>query len=163
MQSTKKFIESKKIIEDILTGNTFGFLGMSVDNQPYTIPITYGYNNGKIIFHCAKSGRKIDSLRRNPHVCFTIGNHFGHFVPHPQGAVCHAHSNSVICFGIAAIIEDEEERCKTLNIFNKCIRQDAREIKIEETRNCYAIEITIREMTARIERESSCSNYIYTF
>jgi len=159
----KNFIESKETIEELLTKENLGFLSMSVDNVPYTIPITYGYNDGKILFHCAKHGQKIEFINQNPKVCFTIGNHFGHFVPHPQGAICHAHSDSVICNGNAEIIEDEVERCKLLNIFNKCIQPNAREIRIEEIKNCYAVEIIINEMTARIERESQCSYYKYTF
>ena len=163
MSSAKNFIESKVTIEELLTKENLGFLSMSVDNVPYTIPITYGYDNGKILFHCAKHGQKIEFINQNPIVCFTIGNHFGHFVHHPQGAICHAHSNSVICYGNAKIIEDEEERCNLLNIFNKCLQPNAREITIEEIKNCYAVEIIISEMTARIERESQCTFYEYIF
>lgn len=163
MSSTRNFIESKKTIEKLLTEENLGFLSMSVDNIPYTVPITYGYDEGKILFHCAKSGKKLELIKRNSQVCFTIGRHFGHFVSHPQGAVCHAHSDSVLCYGSARIIEGEEERCKVLNVFNKCIQPDAREIRIEEIKNCYAVEIVIREMTARVERESKCTYYKYIF
>jgi nitroimidazol reductase NimA-like FMN-containing flavoprotein (pyridoxamine 5'-phosphate oxidase superfamily) len=163
MSLARNFIESKKTIEKLLTEENLGFLGMSIDNIPYTVPVTYGYYDGKILFHCAKYGKKLEFIRRNPKVCFTIGHHFGHFVPHPQGAVCHAHSNSVICYGNARIVEDEEERCKALNIFNKCIQLNAREIRIEEIKNCYAVKIVIQEMTARIERESRCTYYEYIF
>jgi nitroimidazol reductase NimA-like FMN-containing flavoprotein (pyridoxamine 5'-phosphate oxidase superfamily) len=163
MSLARNFIESKKTIEKLLTEENLGFLGMSIDNIPYTVPVTYGYYDGKILFHCAKHGKKLEFIRQNPRVCFTIGHHFGHFVPHPQGAVCHAHSNSVICYGNARIVEDEEECCKALNIFNKCIQPNAREIRIEEIKNCYAVEIVIQEMTARIERESRCTYYEYIF
>jgi hypothetical protein len=65
----------------------------------------------------------------------------------------------VICYGNARIVEDEEERCKTLKLFNKCIQPNAREIRIEEINNCYTVEIVIQEITAGIERESRCIFY----
>lgn len=163
MGSKKEFTNSKIEIEEILLKNSLGFLSLIDDAIPYTIPMTYGYNEGRIILHCAKTGKKIDLIKKNNHVCFTIATQFGHFVPHPQGAVCHAHSDSVICFGIVKIIEDEDERCALLNLFNTCLMKDAREIKKHEIRNCYAVTITIRTMTARIERESHCTYYQYSF
>lgn len=159
MPLKRNFIKSIETIEKLLKDENLGFLSMSMDNIPYTVPITYGYYNGRILFHCAKHGKKLEFIRQNPKVCFTIGHHFGHFVSHPQGAVCHVHSNSVICYGNARIVEDEMERCKTLNVFNKCIQPNAREIRIEEIKNCYAIDIVIHKMTARIERESKCTYY----
>jgi uncharacterized protein len=159
----KVFINSLNEIERILKKEQVGFLSMVDNNIPYTIPITYCYDNGKIIFHCALKGKKLDIMKSNPNVCLTVGKQYGKIVKHPQGAVCHAHSNSIICNGKARIINNKEEKCKLLNIFNKCIKPDAREIQINEINNCVAVEIKIREMTGRIERNSNCKYYIYSF
>lgn len=159
----REYINSRNEIENVLSNQNLGFLSMIDNSIPYTIPLTYGYKNGKIIFHCSIKGRKLDCIRKNPNVCFTVSKQYGEFVPHPQGAKCHAHSDSVICSGSARIIEDIEERCKLLNVFNKCIVPNAREIMIEEVKSCYAVEIKIEEMTARIERDSHCKYYKYKF
>ncbi|NJL72788.1 MAG: pyridoxamine 5'-phosphate oxidase family protein [Candidatus Competibacteraceae bacterium] len=163
MSKEKEFIESRERIEEVLVNGNLGFLGMSADSTPYTIPITYGYDNGRILFHCARFGSKLEFLRANPAVCFTTATQFGPVVRHPQGAVCRAHSDSVVCRGSARIIEDEEERCRVLNAFNRCILADAREIRVDEVANCYAVEITLSEMTARVERDSRCTHYRYAF
>jgi nitroimidazol reductase NimA-like FMN-containing flavoprotein (pyridoxamine 5'-phosphate oxidase superfamily) len=163
LTNPEEFIESRAEIEDILINESMGFLSMAKNNVPYTIPVTYGYNNGKILFHCSLKGKKLEYITKNPKVCFTVGRQYGKFVPHPQGAVCHANSDCVICHGTARIIEDIEERCKVLNIFNKCIVPDAREIKVEEVKNCNAVEIIIAEMTGRKESDSQCSYLIYRF
>ena len=44
------------------------------DGYPYAIPINYIYDAdaGKIYFHGAKAGHKVDSLRACDKVCFTI-------------------------------------------------------------------------------------------
>lgn len=44
------------------------------DGYPYAIPINYVYDAdaGKIYFHGAKAGHKVDSLRACDKVCFTV-------------------------------------------------------------------------------------------
>jgi len=84
----KKFLKSRENIEKILKKETMGFLGMCKDNIPYVIPLTYVYDNGKILFHCTLSGMKLDYIRTNPQVCFTISRQSGRIIRHPQGACC---------------------------------------------------------------------------
>ena len=153
----KDFLDSTLEMEQLLGEERVGYLGMSVDNTPYVIPLTYGYSGGKIIFHCASQGSKLDIIRRNPKVCFAVSRHWGNMVPHPQGAACHVNSDSVVCLGTARVIDDIEERRGLLNTFNRCLQADAREITSEEVRNCRAVEITVEEMTGRTERDSKCT------
>ena len=47
------------------------------DGYPYTVPVSFVYQEGgtgfgTIGFHCAKTGHKIDSIRRNNKVSFTV-------------------------------------------------------------------------------------------
>ena len=149
----RKFVESRKEMEKLLIEERLGYLGMSVDNKPYVIPMTYGYVGGRIIFHCEVKGRKLDILRNNANVCFTVSRYFGEMVSHPQGAECHINSDSVICYGRARIIDDLEERCEVLNVFNRCLQPGAREIVLAEVQHCLAVEIVVDEMTGRTERD----------
>ena len=49
---------------DILNRNTSGVLALTGDdNYPYAVPISYVYNDGKLYFHSAKSGHKIDAIK----------------------------------------------------------------------------------------------------
>lgn len=44
-----------------------------VDGQmPYLVPLSYGYTNNILYFHCARKGRKISVMRQNPQVWFEI-------------------------------------------------------------------------------------------
>jgi len=152
-----KFVDSTQEMEKLLSEERVGYLGMSAGNAPYVLPLTYGYLKGKIMFHCALEGTKLDIIRKNPNVCFTVSRHFGEMVPHPQGAQCHVNSDSVICYGEARIMEDITERREVLNRFNHCLQQHAREITAEEVEKCYAVEISVKEMTGRTEREAKCT------
>ncbi len=44
------------------------------DGYPYAVPINYVYDKetGKIFFHGARAGHKIDSLKASDKVCFTV-------------------------------------------------------------------------------------------
>ena len=161
--SSREFIVSRVEMEQILQAETIGYLGLSVDGKPYVVPLNYGYIEGKILFHCALSGLKLDYLQENPQVCFTVGRQSGEVRRHAEGDPCHIDSESVICYGRARIIEDLEERKAVLDAFNRCFRPDAEEISLESVAKCGAVEIEITEMTGRRERERERTYWRYSF
>ena len=81
-----------------------GVLAVNGDNgYPFAIPVNYYYDqeHDKIYFHGAKSGQKVDALKQNDKVCFTVyGNeHFepGDWAPYVQ---------STVVFGRCRLIDD---------------------------------------------------------
>jgi len=58
----------------ILEQGEFGNLALAWANEPYTIPVNYLYFDGKIYFHSAKEGKKLQWLKRNPQVCFSVSH-----------------------------------------------------------------------------------------
>ena len=81
------------------------------DGYPYTIPIDFYYDKeeNKIYFHGAVSGHKVDSLKANDKVCFTIWN---------QGFIKEGaweyNATSVVVFGKAHLITDTSVRIQKL-------------------------------------------------
>lgn len=60
-------------IERILRCNTSGVLAlMDGDGYPYSVPLSYVYSNGKIYFHSAKTGHKIDAVKNCDKATFCI-------------------------------------------------------------------------------------------
>lgn len=58
---------------NILKKATSGTLAIQADDDyPYAVPLSFAYDNGKIYFHCAKEGHKIDLLRNNEKVSFCV-------------------------------------------------------------------------------------------
>lgn len=50
-----------------------GVLAVHGDNgYPYAIPLNFVFRGGRIWFHCAKDGHKLDAIRRDDKVCFTL-------------------------------------------------------------------------------------------
>jgi len=57
----------------VLRRNTSGVLSLlGDDGYPYGVPLCYFYDNGKIYFHCAKTGHKMDALRACSKVSFCV-------------------------------------------------------------------------------------------
>ena len=69
----KKQELSRQEIADILHKGTSGVLALLGDNDyPYAVPISYVYDDGKIYFHSAKSGHKIDAIQRTEKASFCV-------------------------------------------------------------------------------------------
>ncbi len=162
MQS-REFLESRQEMERLLREETIGYLGLSMGDNPYVVPLNYAYVDGRILFHCAMTGKMLDYLKRNQQVCFAVGRQSGEVRRHAEGNPCHVGSDSVSCYARARIVEDLEERKEVLDTFNRCFRPDAEEIALEEARKCCAVVIKIIEMTGRRERERERTYWRYSF
>jgi hypothetical protein len=150
-------------MERLLREEELGYLGLSLDGKPYVVPLNYHYVDGKILFHCGPKGKKLDYIKSNPQVCFTVGRQPGWVREHAVGNPCHVDSDSVICYGKAKVLEELDERKMALNTFNRRFRPEATEVALERVMNCSVVEITISEMTGRQERERKRTCWRYTF
>ena len=58
---------------DILRRGNYGVLALLGDaGYPYTVPLNYVYEDGKIYFHAAKTGHKMDALQACDKVSFCV-------------------------------------------------------------------------------------------
>jgi nitroimidazol reductase NimA-like FMN-containing flavoprotein (pyridoxamine 5'-phosphate oxidase superfamily) len=146
------FIESRVEMEQLLRQEVVGYLGVAGDEGPYVVPLNYAYTAGKIVFHCALTGQKLDAICRDPRVCFTVGRQTGAVRDHEGGPPCHVDSDSVVCYGRARLLDDLDERAAALNTFNRRYRPDAPDLAPERIAQCMAFEVTITEMTGRREQ-----------
>ena len=97
-------------------------LGLAVDNEPYVVPMNYGYclEDGKLVLylHSALQGKKLDMMRANPHVFFEIDCDLHPFegrVPCQYGLVY----SSIMGRGAATIVEDVEEKKHAMTMLMK--------------------------------------------
>ena len=153
----KRWLERKTEMEAILAREAWGTLGVIVGGRPYGVPLNHAYVDGKIVFHCALEGEKLDAIRANPRVCYTVAWQSGEVREHDCRS-CHPACDSVICQGRARIVEDQQERKALLNKFNRAFRPGAKDLEMPALVRCACVEIEIEEMTGRVER-----NRKYTF
>ena len=64
---------SEEEILSVLDTAQRGILSVIGENgYPYGLPINYIFHDEKIYFHCAREGHKLDAIRANGKVCFTV-------------------------------------------------------------------------------------------
>lgn len=72
MRRQKQALETKENIA-ILERNTSGTLALcGIDQKPYAVPLSYVYRKGKIYFHVALQGKKLDLIQENANASFCV-------------------------------------------------------------------------------------------
>lgn len=104
MRRKKQQLPENEALE-ILKGNSTCTLALISENgYPYSLPISYSYNDGKIYFHGAKEGHKYDAIKNNDKISLSIIN--------DDNVIQEKYTNkykSVIVFGKVRILEDIDE------------------------------------------------------
>lgn len=89
----------------VLDRGTSGVLAVHGDDgYPYAVPLSYAYEDGKLWFHCARTGHKLDAILRDPKVTFCVVDR-DQVVPLEYTT----YFRSVILFGKARVLEDPAE------------------------------------------------------
>ena len=93
----------------ILEKATAGTLALLGDNDyPYAVPISYVYHEGKLYFHSALAGHKVDAIRKCDKASFCVIEQ-----DDVQPKKYTTFYRSVIAFGRIHIIEDDQEKLET--------------------------------------------------
>lgn len=146
--------------ERIIQGTYHGVLSFSNENEPYAVPINHSYEDGTFYFHCAVGGKKIDFIKRNPFVVYTIIKYYGTPEDFKSRNNCHGKWESVIAYGNARYIEDELEIQELLN--NKFLPyygKPKREIAQKSLMETRVIVMDVTKMTARRELEEKQTEF----
>ena len=97
---------SPQACADVLARGTSGVLAVAGDGgYPYAVPLSFLYDGGKLYFHCARAGHKLDAIRRNPKASFCVIDQ-DQVVPEAYTT----YFCSVIVFGVMEILDGEEKR-----------------------------------------------------
>ena len=105
MRRTKQLLSEVETIE-ILQSCTSGVLAVTGNNDyPYAVPLSYVYKDGKLFFHFAKAGHKIDSILKNNKVSFCVIK-----TDDVIQKTFTTHFRSVIVFGRARMITEDSEK-----------------------------------------------------
>ncbi len=111
-------VDDKQRIESIILHCDTCFVGITdLEGNPYVIPMNFGYEDDVLYLHSGPEGSKLEMLERNNHVCITFSS--GHKLVYRDEQVACSYSmrsDSVICRGKVAFIEDMDEKCRALDI-----------------------------------------------
>ena len=102
----KKQALSPEECEGVLERGSSGVLAVLGDGgYPYAVPLSYVYADGRLFFHCAKAGHKLDAITREPKASFCVVDQ-DRVVPEEYTT----YFRSVIVFGRAGEIKDDAGR-----------------------------------------------------
>ena len=140
----------EEAVKHLLQQSRRGVLAVNGDNgYPFAIPVNYYYDqeHDKIYFHGAKSGQKVDALKQNDKVCFTVyGNEAfeeGDWAPY---------LHSVIVFGRCKLVADAgqtEDRVRELALKYYPTKEEAEAEIVKGIHAVQLYEITIEHMTGK--------------
>lgn len=134
----------------ILSEATSGVLAVHGDGgYPYAVPLSFVYDGGRIYFHCASVGHKLDSIKADSRVSFCVTAQ-DDVVPETYST----DYRSVIVFGRAHIIEDSAEKRDAIVKLALKYAPDNSQAHMESEINdsfdhLTVVEITVEHMTGK--------------
>jgi len=127
-------------------------LGLVDGDEPYVVPMNYGYvyedEKLTLYLHGAKRGRKIDLMQKNPKVFFEMDCDITPF----EGEIACQYGityASIMGRGVAEIVEDVEEKKKGMSVLMKT--QTGKDFEFEDKMVAFVnvIKITASSFTAK--------------
>jgi len=154
MRRIKQQISDAECIE-ILKNTNRGVLSlMGDDGYPYGLPIDHWYceEDGKIYFHGAKEGHKIDAIKAYDKVSYCVYDE-----GYRKEGDWALNIKSVITFGRIKLVEDEEKSKKICIAITRKFTDDEEYLQ-KELVNAFprvqCLEITPEHMTGKLVNES---------
>lgn len=134
---------------EILRSGTAGVLALcGNDMEPYGVPLSHVYSDGKLYFHSALIGHKLELLAQNPKACFTV---IAQDEIHSETFT--TYFRSVIVFGEIRVVESEDEKRRLLEILGRRYNPDdveGLEKEIERgLKRCNILEMSIERLTGK--------------
>lgn len=148
MRRRRQQLSHEECIE-ILNKTTSGTLALLGDGgYPYSLPISYVYANGKLFFHSAQKGHKIDAIKQCDKASFSVIDK-----DDVKAKEYTTYFRSVICFGHIHIIEEESEKMQAVRLLGNRYNPNDDESLNKELAKAYKamnmIELDIEHMTGK--------------
>ena len=155
MRRNKQQLSEEETLK-ILNEATNGVLALDGDHgYTYAVPLSFAYSDGKIYFHAALSGHKLDAIKNNDKVSFCAV---------AQDKVVQetftTHYKSAIAFGRIKIISDNDDPEKRrgpellADKYSPDVSTESREREINgKMKALVVIVIEVEHLTGKVARE----------
>lgn len=72
MRRKDKEVTSREWMLDVLREGLYAEVALTGPEGPYVVPVNYGFEEGRFIFHGAPEGLKFSMILADPRVCFNV-------------------------------------------------------------------------------------------
>ena len=151
MRRAEREIKDKSTVEEILRRATVCRLAVCDGDIPYVVPLHFGYESNGLYFHSAPEGRKMETIKANPNVCFEVD--VDQDVTRTD-TPCNWEMKyrSVIGFGKAHIVDDPQEKRRALKMIVEPYSGDPCVNPESALRDVAVVKIQIESMTGEKSR-----------
>lgn len=150
MRRKEKEITDPVLLQSVIDEAIVCRLALCDGATPYIVPMNFGYKDGRLYFHCAREGRKLDILRKNPQVCFEMDVHTD-IMKAEEACNWSIGFKSIIGYGDAVLVEDFRTKKEALDIImEKYSGAKGFEYPDKAVYNVGIIQVDIKSMTGKI-------------
>lgn len=115
MRRTDRQVTSRPQIDAIIRACQVCRLALARENDPYLVPVAFGYDGQALYFHTARSGKKISYMQANNRVCFEFERNVK-LQRYPDDPCKWTFTyESVIGYGTVTELTDASEKIQALN------------------------------------------------
>ncbi|MHB8996085.1 MAG: pyridoxamine 5'-phosphate oxidase family protein [Armatimonadota bacterium] len=148
MRRADREITDQSELEALLKQGKVLNLGLWDGDEVYVVPLNYGYRDGALYVHSALEGRKIDILRQNSRVCFSIT-----ITQQIEEAEEPCEWGTTFCsligYGVAHFLETPEEKLHGLEAFMAQFTAKPQEFSDKMLEVTAVIRLDITELTGK--------------
>jgi nitroimidazol reductase NimA-like FMN-containing flavoprotein (pyridoxamine 5'-phosphate oxidase superfamily) len=154
MRRKEKEITSRGEMDQIIHNSLICHLSCSLNDQPYVVPISFGYDGNAVYFHTAQEGKKNSILSANPQVCLGFEGEI-QIQPDPDLACRWSfHYQSVIATGVAEVITNPKDRLYGIKQIMLHFSDMTWEIPEKELSRVTIWQVILTEITGKISPAS---------
>lgn len=136
----------------ILEKGSSGVLALWDGEEPYAVPLSYVYHGGKLYFHCARAGRKLEAAKVCPKASFCVVE-ADKVIPEKYTTAY----RSVIVSGPLRILADEAEMVPALHLlaekYNPGHARDAEKEISAGLSHMFVLELNAEEISGKQGKE----------
>jgi hypothetical protein len=151
-----KEITDPEEIRRILKSTKCVTIALSMDNQPYLVTLSHGYDEARncIYFHCAKEGKKVDYIKANSRVWGETFIDQGY-----KHGECNQLYSSVHFMGRVSFVEDLCEKTQAMHCMMKQLESNPEamiaNLKPERFQTALICRIDIEYMSGKKPEETA--------
>src|SRR5687767_14773266 len=143
----------RQTVYEILDEGFVCHVGFISDGQPFVIPTAYGRVGDTLYLHGAKASRMLKALSAGSEVCVTVTLIDGLVLA--RSAFHHSiNYRSVVVFGNAVLVNDNDEKIRALHAFTDHIVAgrwaDVRPPDEDELRATLVLKVPLAEVSAKV-------------
>ena len=128
------------------------------DGFPYTVPVNFVAIDGRVYIHGRRLGEKVDNMKNDPRVCFTVWDRKGY--EDCGVAACDTTTvyESVVIRGKVSFIDDPDEKARVLQAIVDKIVPDKKDMDLKKVPPTLVYMIEPVSVTGKYHRPAQGNN-----